>query len=245
MKEDKKHFKKSDQKLLIGIAAVIVALIIVLCVLLMSRNTGEQAKWNADYLVEQMEQSGWDYLPEDPEQIRKIAETALSVLNSMGADADRTQIEEALKDAILQLGYDLTEEEAGALAEWLTNLYLNGTGTAGTTENQKNGTNTVNSSVYNQIKSDLDEMAAYLEQLDESVTINRTELENLTVNRQESQEALQEYLENLADTVAGLQGSISSLEQRYTEISGSSSTELAKYQHPARFRVREHCEYPE
>ena len=136
MKEDKKHFKKSDQKLLIGIAAVIVALIIVLCVLLMNRNTntGEQAKWNADYLVEQMEQSGWDYLPEDPEQIRKIAETALSVLNSMGADADRTQIEEALKDAILQLGYDLTEEEAGALAEWLTNLYLNGTETAGTAQ---------------------------------------------------------------------------------------------------------------
>ena len=53
MKEDKKHFKKSDQKLLIGIAAVIVALIIVLCVLLMNRNTntGEQAKWNADYMV--------------------------------------------------------------------------------------------------------------------------------------------------------------------------------------------------
>ena len=76
MKEDKKHFKKSDQKLLIGIAAVIVALIIVLCVLMMNRNTntGEQAKWNADYLVEQMEQSGWDYLPEDPEQIREIAE---------------------------------------------------------------------------------------------------------------------------------------------------------------------------
>ena len=119
MKEDKKHFKKSDQKLLIGIAAVIVALIIVLCVLLMNRNTntGEQAKWNADYLVEEMEQSGWDYLPEDPEQIREIAETALSVLNSMGADADRTQIEEALKDAILQLGYDLTEEE-----HWLNGL---------------------------------------------------------------------------------------------------------------------------
>ena len=128
MKEDKKHFKKSDQKLLIGIAAVIVALIIVLCVLLMNRNTntGEQAKWNADYLVEQMEQSGWDYLPEDPEQIRKIAETALSVLNSMGADADRTQIEEALKDAILQLGYDLTEEEAGALSEWNRNSWNNG-----------------------------------------------------------------------------------------------------------------------
>ena len=85
----------------------------------------------------------------------------------------------------------------------------------------------MDSAVYHQIKSDLDEMAAYLEKLDESVTNNRTELENLTINRQGDPEALQEYLENLAGTVSELQGSISSLEQRYTEVTGSSSTQLA------------------
>ena len=223
MKEDNKHLKKKDQKLLIGIAAVIVVLIIALCVLLVRRNTGNQSKWDADYLTGQMEQAGWDYLPDDPDQIREIAEAALSVLNSMGTDADRAQVEEALKDAILQLGYDLTEEEAGELAEWLTSLYLNGTGTAGTTDDR---TNTVSSSVYNQIKADLDEMAAYLEQLDESVTHNRTELENLTINQQSNLDALQEYLTSLADTVADLQKSVSSLEQSYAEIAGNSSTEL-------------------
>ena len=92
----------------------------------------------------------------------------------------------------------------------MTSLYLNGTGTAGTTDDR---TNTVSSSVYNQIKADLDEMAAYLEQLDESVTHNRTELENLTINQQSNLDALQEYLTSLADTVADLQKSVSSLEQ--------------------------------
>ena len=196
MKEETRQRKKSDLKLLAGIAAVIIVLIIVLCILLVRRNTREQEALDADYLAEQMEQYGQDYLPDDPEQIRKIAETAISVLNGMG-DADREQIEENLKDAILRLGYDLTEEEAGALAEWLTSLYLNGSGTGSTTGSQGNVTN-ADSSVYNQIKSDLNEMAAYLEQLDSSITNNRTELENLTVNRQESQEALQEYLESIA-----------------------------------------------
>lgn len=73
MKEDNKHLKKKDQKLLIGIAAVIVVLIIALCVLLVRRNTGNQSKWDADYLTGQMEQAGWDYLPDDPDQIREIA----------------------------------------------------------------------------------------------------------------------------------------------------------------------------
>ena len=169
MKEETRRKKNSDGKLLIGIVAVIVILIIVLCILLVRRNNGGQTAPDADYLAEQMELSGREDIPDDPEQIREIAETALSVLNGTGPDTDRTQMEEALKNAILKLGYGLTEEEAGTLAEWLTSLYLNGNGTAGTAGSQGGVTN-VDSAVYHQIKSDLDEMAAYLEKLDESVT---------------------------------------------------------------------------
>lgn len=49
---------------------------------------------------------------------------------------------------------------------------------------------------------------------------------NLTINQQSNLDALQEYLTSLADTVADLQKSVSSLEQSYAEIAGNSSTEL-------------------
>ena len=77
MKEETRRRKKSDLKLLAGIAAVIMILIIVLCILLVTRNAGEQVTLDADYLAEQMEQSGWDYLPDGPEQIREVAEAAI------------------------------------------------------------------------------------------------------------------------------------------------------------------------
>ena len=194
-KEEIKIFVKEKKPLLLAIAGAVLILIIVLCIFLALRG-GDKSVESVDngawITAEELEKSGLEIMPEDPEQVQVITDTASEILSELSAaGSDRETMIKTLRDAILGLDYGLTEEEAQVLSEWLVDYYLE------KVESVQNNSQTMagtDSSSFSQLQIDLQEMAKYLEQLDASVTYNKEELQNLTTIQGDSLNTIQEYL---------------------------------------------------
>ena len=216
-KEEIKIFVKEKKPLLLAIAGAVLILIIVLCIFLALRG-GDKSVESVDngawITAEELEKSGLEILPEDPEQVQVITDTASEILSELSAaGSDRETMIKTLRDAILGLDYGLTEEEAQVLSEWLVDYYL------GKVESVQNNSQTVagtDSSSFSQLQADIQEMAKYLEQLDASVTYNKEELRNLTTIQGDSLNTIQEYLDNLKEEISVLHEEFSSYESTDT-----------------------------
>ena len=216
-KEEIKIFVKEKKPLLLAIAGAVLILIIVLCIFLALRG-GDKSVESVDngawITAEELEKSGLEIMPEDPEQVQVITDTASEILSELSAaGSDRETMIKTLRDAILGLDYGLTEEEAQVLSEWLVDYYLE------KVESVQNNSQTMagtDSSSFSQLQIDLQEMAKYLEQLDASVTYNKEELQNLTTIQGDSLNTIQEYLDNLKEEISVLHEEFSSYESTDT-----------------------------
>ena len=203
-KDELKIFVKEKKPLLLAIAGAAVILILVICIFLALKgrdSSGASVDPGAWITAEELEASGPDFLPEDPDQVQAITDTASEILSELSAaGGDRETMIRTLRDAILGLDYGLTEEEAQELSQWLVDYYLE------KVESVQNNSQTAAGaeSDLGQLQADLQEMADYLEQLDASVTYNKEELQNLTTVQGDSLNTIQEYLDNLKEEISVL-----------------------------------------
>ena len=216
-KDELKIFVKEKKPLLLVITGAVLILILVLCIFFALRG-GDKSVESVDngawITAEELEKSGLEILPENPEQVQAIADTASEILTELSAvGSDRETMIQTLREAILGLDYGLTEEEAQELSQWLVDWYLE------KVESVQNNNQTVtgtDSSSFSQLQADLQEMAKYLEQLDASVTYNKEELQNLVTVQGDSLNTIQEYLDNLKQEISVLHEEFSSYESTDT-----------------------------
>ena len=208
-KDDNIPITKEKKIYLIGGAIAAVIVIIVLCILIWRRPSGSSSADISSLIAEELSTADLDYLPSETSQLDKIADTTADVLNRLSeTGTDREGMIQTLKESLLGMNLGLSEEEAQDLAQWLVDLYLeqqNVTENTGLTVEP-------DSALLEQLTSDLQNMADYLEQLDASVVQNREELLNLTSNQNDSYNTIQEYLQNLETTVSELHQEFSSYE---------------------------------
>ena len=218
-----------DKKILAGIAALLLLVAVILCVAAVKQNVGRRTGGMASLLAEQMENSGFSYLPGEKRELETVAEAAAEFLDELvSTGADHQEMIERLQEYLLGLDWGLTEEQAAELAEWLVNVYLqNYESVYGKPSGVGQTVTELSDTFLEEMRTDLESISEYLTRLDEAVTNNRTELENLTVNKNGDGEGLQEYLDSLAETVTGLQENIASLERGFMEAAGSSNTGLS------------------
>lgn len=178
-KDDNIPITKEKKIYLIGGAIAAVIVIIVLCILIWRRPSGSSSADISSLIAEELSTADLDYLPSETSQLDKIADTTADVLNRLSeTGTDREGMIQTLKESLLGMNLGLSEEEAQDLAQWLVDLYLeqqNVTENTGLTVEP-------DSALLEQLTSDLQNMADYLEQLDASVVQNREELLNLTSN---------------------------------------------------------------
>ena len=216
-KDELKIFVKEKKPLLLVITGAVLILILVLCIFFALRG-GDKSVESVDngawITAEELEKSGLEILPENPEQVQAIADTASEILTELSAvGSDRETMIQTLREAILGLDYGLTEEEAQELSQWLVDWYLE------KVESVQNNNQTVtgtDSSSFSQLQADLQEMAKYLEQLDASVTYNKEELQNLVTVQGDRLNTIQEYLDNLKQEISVLHEEFSSYESTDT-----------------------------
>lgn len=208
-KDDNIPITKEKKIYLIGGAVAAVIVIIVLCILIWQRPSGSSSEDISSLIAEELSTADLDYLPSEMSQLDKIADTTVDVLNRLSeTGTDREGMIQTLKESLLGMNLGLSEEEAQDLAQWLVDLYLeqqNVTENTGLTVEP-------DSALLEQLTSDLQNMADYLEQLDASVVQNREELLNLTSNQSETYSTIQEYLHNLETTVSELYQEFSNYE---------------------------------
>lgn len=201
---------QKKKKVLLIILLIIMLVILALC--LWRINSGYEKKYGdmEAFLTAELDDADFPYLSNSSdEQLQEIAAIATTVLDKFaGTDADRESMIQSVKDAILDLGLEIGEADVTELAEWLVDLYLDNYETYHEFS-QSDTSGNLNPSL-DQIQSDLKSMAEYLEQLDASVTNNKTELEQL-INQNGNYDDLKEYLENLTATVTELQENLSSV----------------------------------
>lgn len=127
-KDELKIFVKEKKPLLLAIAGAVVILILVLCIFFALKgrdNSAENMDHDTWISTEELEKSGLEALPENPEQVQAVADTASEILSELSAaGSDRETMIQTLRDAILGLDYGLTEEEAEELSQWLVDFYL-------------------------------------------------------------------------------------------------------------------------
>ena len=122
-KDELKIFVKEKKPLLLVITGAVLILILVLCIFFALRG-GDKSVESVDngawITAEELEKSGLEILPENPEQVQAIADTASEILTELSAvGSDRETMIQTLREAILGLDYGLTEEEAQELSQWL------------------------------------------------------------------------------------------------------------------------------
>ncbi|HJC23222.1 MAG TPA: hypothetical protein H9761_05900 [Candidatus Eisenbergiella merdavium] len=209
MKEkDKILLKDTKKTCLVGGAIAAVILIIVLCILIWHRSSSSLQDLSS-LIMDELSASDLDYLPAETSQLEKIADTTADVLNRLSASGtERESMIQALTDSLLEMNLGLSEAEAQDLASWLVDLYLD---QQNITENT-GLTAKPDSALLEQLTSDLQNMADYLERLDTSIVQNREELLNLSGSQNETSNTIQKYLQNLETTVSELHQKFSSYE---------------------------------
>ena len=219
MKKEDTAKNGKDKKILAGIAAFLLLVAVILCVAAVRQNTGQRGRGMASMLTERLENSGFSYLPGDHGELERAAEAAVEFLDEMvSTGADRQEMVERLQGYLAGLGWELTDEEAAALAEWLVDIYLEEyesvygrpSGVSGAAEE-------ISDTFLEEMRTDLESISEYLTQLDESVTNNRKELISLTESQNGSYEELSEYLESLKGTVATIRSELTQYRNSQSE----------------------------
>ncbi len=212
-KEKIRTFAKEKKLLLLAVVGGAVVLILLLCIWGVLRDRAHSAEnVNSEVWIsaEELRKSGLEFLPEDPEQIQAVADMASGILSELSeAGSDRETVIQTLRDTILGLGYGITEEEAQELSQWLVDYYLK---KQETIQNSSQTTAGEDSSSFEQLQTDLQAMAEYLEKLDVSVTYNREELQNLITVQGGSLETIQKYLDHLKEEISVLKEELSGCE---------------------------------
>ena len=214
MDKDKiRIFVKEKKPILLAIAGAVLLLLIILFLSFMwqgKEKSTENANVAAAVLQDELEKIGLEFFPEDPEQARAITELSADVLSELSdAGMDRESMLQSLKEAILGFDSGLADEEAQQLSERLVDWYI---------ENEKtiqNAERTViegDASAFADLRKDLENMAAYLEQMDASVTLNKEELQNLITVQGDNLDTVQEYLKTLETAVSELKNEFNSYE---------------------------------
>ena len=219
MKKEDTAKNGKDKKILAGIAAFLLLVAAILCVAAVRQNTGQRGRGMASMLTERLENSGFSYLPGDHGELERAAEAAVEFLDEMvSTGADRQEMVERLQGYLAGLGWELTDEEAAALAEWLVDIYLEEyesvygrpSGVSGAAEE-------ISDTFLEEMRTDLESISEYLTQLDESVTNNKKELISLTESQNGSYEELSEYLESLKGTVATIRSELTQYRNSQSE----------------------------
>ena len=219
MKKEDTAKNGKDKKILAGIAAFLLLVAVILCVAAVRQNTGQRGRGMASMLTERLENSGFSYLPGDHGELERAAEAAVEFLDEMvSTGADRQEMVERLQGYLAGLGWELTDEEAAALAEWLVDIYLEEyesvygrpSGVSGAAEE-------ISDTFLEEMRTDLESISEYLTQLDESVTNNKKELISLTESQNGSYEELSEYLESLKGTVATIRSELTQYRNSQSE----------------------------
>lgn len=212
-KDEIRIFVKEKKPILLAIAGAVLLLLITLFLSFMwqgKEKSTENANVAAAVLQDELEKIGLEFFPEDPEQARAITELSADVLSELSdAGMDRESMLQSLKEAILGFDSGLADEEAQQLSERLVDWYI---------ENEKtiqNAERTViegDASAFADLRKDLENMAAYLEQMDASVTLNKEELQNLITVQGDNLDTVQEYLKTLETAVSELKNEFNSYE---------------------------------
>ena len=150
----------------------------------------------ASLLAEQMENSGFSYLPGEKRELEMVAEAAAEFLDELvGTGADRQEMIERLQEYLLGLDWGLTEEQAAELAEWLVDIYLqNYESVYGKPSGVGQTVTELSDTFLEEMRTDLQNISEYLTQLDASVTNNKEELIHLTQVHDGNYTELTEYL---------------------------------------------------
>ena len=220
MKKDDAIKMMKDKRILAGIAALLVLVVVVLCVAAVRQNTGRRIGGMAPMMMESLENSGFSWLPGEKRELEKAAEAAAEFLDelvSMGAD--RQEMEEKLQGYLAGLDWGMTEEQAAELAEWLVDVYLQNyeavygepSGVSLTTATELSDT------FLEEMRTDLQNISEYLTQLDASVTNNKKELISLTEQQDGNYEELAGYLEGLKSVVSTVRSELTKYQNSQSE----------------------------
>lgn len=202
----RKNLSGKNRMLLIAIAVLLLLVILFLSAAAIHKQRGKQYPEMAELIAESMASAGFPYLPKEEEQLEAAADAAAAVLDGLLAQgADRQQMIQAVKDTLLELGWELSEEDAAELAEWLVDIYLeNVEKVYGKDAVPSLTAETLGEPYIEEVKTDLKNIAEYLEQLDQSVTNHKEELTSLTTVYEGDQETVREELNRLKEAVSGL-----------------------------------------
>lgn len=223
-----------DKRILIGIAALLLIIVIILCVAAVRQNAarqnaGRRSGGMAALMSESLENSGFSYLPGDKRELEKAAEAAAEFLDelvSMGAD--RQEMVEKLQGYLTSLDWGLTDEQAAELAEWLVDVYLqNYESVYGEPSGVSQTVTKLSDTFLEEMRTDLESISEYLTQLDASVANNKEELIHLTESRDGSYEALTEYLDGLKRIVSTIQSELSRYQNDQSQQQVLSTQEFA------------------
>ena len=219
MKKEDTAKNGKDKKILAGIAAFLLLVAAILCVAAVRQNTGQRGRGMASMLTERLENSGFSYLPGDHGELERAAEAAVEFLDEMvSTGADRQEMVERLQGYLAGLGWELTDEEAAALAEWLVDIYLEEYESVyGRPSGASGAAEEISDTFLEEMRTDLESISEYLTQLDESVTNNKKELISLTESQNGSYEELSEYLESLKGTVATIRSELTQYRNSQSE----------------------------
>ena len=226
-KEDTVKIVK-DKRILAGIAAFLLLIAVILCVAAVRQNAGRRAGGMASVMTESLKNSGFSYLPGEKRELEKAAEAAAEYLDelvSMGAD--RQEMMERLQEYLLGLGWELTEEEASELAEWLVDVYLqNYESVYGEPSGISQTATEFSDTFLEEMRTDLQSISEYLTQLDTTVTNNKEELIHLTEAQDGNYSELTEYLESLKSVVSTIQSELAEYRDSQSEQQVISAQEL-------------------
>ena len=207
-----------DKRLLAGTAALLLLVAAILCVAAVRQNAGRRAGSMASMLTESLENSGFSYLPGEKRELEKAAEAAAEFLDELVVTgAGRQEMIDRLQEYLLGLGWELSEEQAAELAEWLVQVYLQNYETIyGKPSGVVQTASEQSETFLEEMRTDLQSISEYLVRLDESVTNNRKELISLTETQDGGYQELAEYLE-------GLKSVVSTMRSELTEYRNSQS----------------------
>ena len=228
-KEDSVKIIK-DKRILACIALLLVLIAAALCAAALKQNAGRRAVGMASLMADRLEQSEFSWLPSERRELEKAAEAAAEFLDelvSMGAG--RQEMVDSLQGYLLELGWELTEEQAAELAEWLVDIYLqNYESVYGKPSGVEQTERGISGTYLEEMRTDLENISEYLTRLDASVTGNKEELVSLKEIQNGSYEELTEYLDRMKNVIAAIQTELSEYQNSQSEQQTASGQEFAE-----------------
>ena len=208
-----------DKRILAGIAALLILVAVILCVAAVRQNAGRRTGGMAAVMMESLENSGFSWLPGEKRELEQAAEAAAEFLDELvSVGAGRQDMVEKLQGYLTGLDWGLTEEQAAELAEWLVDVYLqNYEAVYGEPSGVSQTKVELSDTFLEEMRSDLQNIAEYLTQLDASVTKNKEELISLTELQDGNYEELSGYLEELGNVISTIRSELTKYQSGQTE----------------------------